>query len=330
MKIGFHAKLLLALLAIFGIVISIFIVYEPVRIKIYAWKLRSVDAATREDSIKTLMESGKRGADALIAYFKEQYPAAEVDERIKIVEIMCALGDEARAALKTMFKVRCRKEMVAIPAGEFMMGSESGDANKKPVHKVKLSGFFMDKYEVTNEKYFTYECLAGRVKDYKTWAEKHSCSYNLLCPVVDVSWDDAKEYADWLRMRLPTEAEWEYACRAGSTGEYCFGDNAEMLGEYAWYDEDKTHPVGEKKPNKWGLYDILGNVWEWCSDWYDETYYSKSPETNPTGPAIGTNRVLRSSGWGNTARYRSADRGFNSPTLRFLELGFRLCRSSGP
>ena len=113
-------------------------------------------------------------------------------------------------------------------------------------------------------------------------------------PVVNVSWNDALAFCRWLSKkegkicRLPTEAEWEYACRAGSTTRYCFGDDASDLGEYAWYganSDRKTHPVGTKKPNAWGLYDMHGNAWEWCADGYDAEYYEKSPTDDPTGPA---------------------------------------------
>jgi formylglycine-generating enzyme required for sulfatase activity len=336
MKIDFHIKLLIALLVIFGVVISIFIVYEPVRVRILAWKLESSDKSVREDAISELLKSGERGNRVLIEYFKNRYSVAEaeVDERIKIVETMCGMEDEARTALKVMFFMRCKKEMVAIPAGEFMMGSENGTNDEKPVHKVKLSGFAMDKYEVTNEKYFMYECFSGRVKDYKTWAGGNEYRENPLFPVVYVSWKDAKRYADWMRMRIPTEAQWEYACRAGATTEYSFGDNAELLDEYAWYDSNsgnKTHPVGEKKPNKWGLYDMHGNVWEWCWDWYDETYYSNSPSDNPQGPDSGTQRVLRGGGGGDNAYFcRAADRYRYNPVNWLNNLGFRVCVSAGP
>ena len=139
-------------------------------------------------------------------------------------------------------------------------------------------------------------------------------------PVEKVSWDDAVEFCKKLSAkegqtyRLPTEAEWEYACRAGSKTRYCFGDDESLLGEYAWFGEQRseggTHPVGEKKPNAWGLYDMHGNVWEWCQDWYDEDYYAKSPKDDPTGPATGSYRVDRGGGWSSLAwSCRSSYRG---------------------
>ena len=123
-------------------------------------------------------------------------------------------------------------------------------------------------------------------------------------PVVNVSWNDAAAFCQWLsrkegkEYRLPTEAQWEYACRAGSTTRYSFGDDATSLGEYAWYagnSGSKTHPVGEKKPNAWGLYDMHGNVWEWCADWFAADYYAKSPTNDPVGPDSGASRVVA---WG--------------------------------
>ena len=151
-----------------------------------------------------------------------------------------------------------------------------------------------------------------------------------LHPVVYVSWEDAKAYADWLGMRLPTEAEWEYACRAGSEAEYYFGDNESKVAEYAWYHANSggnAHPVGEKKPNAWRLYDMHGNVWEWCQDWYDA--YASSPAADPKGPSSGGSRVLRGGSWFYYAGLcRSAYRGGRWPSYRDDNTGFRLSRSS--
>jgi formylglycine-generating enzyme required for sulfatase activity len=150
--------------------------------------------------------------------------------------------------------------------------------------------------------------------------------------VENVSWNDAQEFIKRLNgkegktYRLPTEAEWEYACCAGSTSRYCFGDDIGKLSEYAWYDKNsggRTHPVGTKKPNDWGLYDMHGNVWEWCEDWYSD--YSSGKVTNPVGPESGSGRVYRGGGWDDYARgCRSASRDGDVPADRNDGIGFRL------
>ena len=160
-------------------------------------------------------------------------------------------------------------------------------------------------------------------------------------PVVNVSWNDATAFCEWLSeqsgeagrvYRLPTEAEWEYACRAGTTTRYYFGDDAGDLGEYAWYrgnSGNRAHRVGQKRPNAWELYDLHGNVWEWCSDWYSTDYYANSPLEDPTGPESGWERVCRGGSWFGTAgSCRSAFRGRDTPGGRAFSLGFRLAFSS--
>jgi formylglycine-generating enzyme required for sulfatase activity len=156
-------------------------------------------------------------------------------------------------------------------------------------------------------------------------------------PVVNVTWNDAVAFCEWLSRkegktyRLPTEAEWEYACRAGSTTKWCFGDTESQLGDYAWFrsnSENVTHPVGGKRPNAWGLQDMHGNVWEWCADWYENDYYGSSPPDDPNGPSSGTYRVLRRGSWGDNARYaRSSGRDRSHPDDRDLNLGFRAART---
>jgi formylglycine-generating enzyme required for sulfatase activity len=153
--------------------------------------------------------------------------------------------------------------------------------------------------------------------------------------VESVSWDDAVEFCkrlsakEGLIYRLPTEAEWEYACRVGSTTRYCFGDDRRQLVEYAWFEGNsggKTHPVGQKKPNAWGLYDMYGNVWEWCQDWYDA--YPSGMVTDPQGPSSGSGRVYRGGSWDYVASLcRSAFRFANESTLRTYDGGFRLALS---
>ncbi|MFH2069617.1 MAG: formylglycine-generating enzyme family protein [Elusimicrobiota bacterium] len=188
--------------------------------------------------------------------------------------------------------------MVLIPAGEFTMGSESGESDEKPPHKVYLDAYYIDKYEVTFEQYDKFCEATGRKKpSHSGWGRGNR-------PVIDVNWNDAMAYAKWAEKRLPTEAEWEKAARAGSNTKYCFGDGESELGNYAWYDKNsggKTHPVGSKKPNQYGIYDMHGNVWEWCADWYDKNYYSvvagTVPAKNPKGPDSGEYRVLRGGSW---------------------------------
>jgi formylglycine-generating enzyme required for sulfatase activity len=151
--------------------------------------------------------------------------------------------------------------------------------------------------------------------------------------VEQVSWEDAQEFITKLnerigenRYRLPTEAEWEYACRSGSSGTYCFGDDESLLGGYAWYysnSDSKTHPVGERKPNAWGLYDMHGNVWEWCQDWYED--YSQGSVIDPVGPSSGTIRVYRGGGWFDVAGdCQSANRNWYDPGYRRTFIGLRL------
>ena len=160
-------------------------------------------------------------------------------------------------------------------------------------------------------------------------------------PVEQVSWEDATEFCRKLsalaeerragrEYRLPTEAEWEYACRAGSTTQYCFGDDESKLGEYGLFDKNsgsETHPVGQKKANAWGLFDMHGNVWEWCSDWKEEGYGSKAV-SDPQGPSGGSRRVFRGGSWYYTAwNCRSAFRFGVDPSCRYDSLGFRLALS---
>lgn len=190
------------------------------------------------------------------------------------------------------------EEMVLIPAGEFIMGSDSGEPDEKPAHKVYLDAYYIDKYEVTFEQYDKFCEATGRARpDDSGWGRGKM-------PAINILWEEATAYAKWAGKRLPTEAEWEKAARAGSNTKYCFGDNESELGEYAWYDNNsggKTHPVGTKKPNKWGLYDMHGNVWEWCSDYYSIGYQTNASNKNPQGPDTGQLRVLRGGSWANTA-----------------------------
>jgi formylglycine-generating enzyme required for sulfatase activity len=234
---------------------------------------------------------------------------------------------ESFAAEKT-YSNSIGMEFILIPAGSFIMGAdqnfEEADDDETPQHQVKISQpFYLGKYEVTQAQWTAV--MGNNPSRFKGRSN----------PVEQVSWDDAQRFIEQLnareghnRYRLPTEAEWEYAARAGTTGAYSFGDDGH-LGRYGWHGEDwdsgSTHPAGQKQPNTWGLYDMHGNVWEWVRDWYSEEYYHRSPSTDPAGPWSGSYRVLRGGAWYCKARdCRSAYRGAFAPGNRFDYLGFRL------
>jgi formylglycine-generating enzyme required for sulfatase activity len=204
--------------------------------------------------------------------------------------------------------------MVNLPAGEFLMGSPDSDPDarsyEKPPHQVNVNSFAIGKYPVTQAQ---YQAVMGT----------NPCHFsnNPQNPVENVSWDDAQAFCKKLSRitgktyRLPTEAEWEYACRAGTTTRFYFGDDANQLGDYAWYDgnsQQTIHPVGQKKPNAWGLHDMIGNVWEWCEDDWHSTYENAPKD----GSAWITNyqranpfKIVRGGSWETLSRYcRSANR----------------------
>jgi formylglycine-generating enzyme required for sulfatase activity len=235
-------------------------------------------------------------------------------------------------------------EFIEISSGSFLMGADddvSGAlASEKPQHKVTISSsFYIARYEVTQAEW-------ENVMGYNPYELDKSNSYYNLPGMAEritypdhpatVSWEDAQEFIQQLnakeghnRYRLPTEGEWEYACRAGTATAYSFGDDSRRLGEYAWYGENfaagGTHPVGKKKPNPWGLYDMHGNVWEWVQDYYSDTYYAISPILDPQGPESGTNHVVRGGSWHETATsWRSTSRKPYSADYRGISIGFRL------
>jgi formylglycine-generating enzyme required for sulfatase activity len=196
--------------------------------------------------------------------------------------------------------------MVLVPGGTFIMGDARGARDEKPPHQVTVRSFYIDKYEVTQEEYQrVMRANPSRWKGAKN-------------PVDQVRWSDAVRYCNarsrleglqpcydlktWRcnfaanGYRLPTEAEWEYACRAGSRTRYCFGDDPRQLKLYAWMKENsggRSRPVGGKLPNRWGLYDLHGNVAEWCNDFYSARYYAASPAKDPPGPPTGEAKVVR-------------------------------------
>ena len=220
-------------------------------------------------------------------------------------------------------------EFVLLAPGTFEMGSpsdEPGRDDDETLHRVTLSQpLYLGKYEVTQDQ---WEAVMG-----DNPSNFSSCGG--ACPVEGVSWEDAQGFIAELNRRegvsvyrLPTEAEWEYAARAGTQAAYHFGDAANRL-EYGWYDENsrnRTHPVGQKQPNGWGLFDMHGNVWEWVHDWYGD--YPGGAVTDPRGPETGVGRIRRGGAWSSGARYcRAANRHGFAPVNRYNGLGFRLART---
>jgi formylglycine-generating enzyme required for sulfatase activity len=211
-------------------------------------------------------------------------------------------------------------EFVRIPAGSFMMGSPESDPEardfERPQHEVTISQpFYIGRYEVTQEQ---WEAVMGSnpytLDRSNPFYSLPSMAERITRPdhPATVSWNDAQAFITRLnereggnRYRLPTEAEWEYAARAGTTTAYSFGDDEGELGRYAWYGENfnsgGTHPVGQKEPNPWGLHDIHSNAWEWVQDWFDPNYCASSPSVDPTGPAQGAERIVRGGSWHATA-----------------------------
>jgi formylglycine-generating enzyme required for sulfatase activity len=208
--------------------------------------------------------------------------------------------------------------MVHLPGGTFWMGCSPGDSecdsDENPRHQVTLRPFWMDVTLVTQAE---YQRAMGNNPSYFS-----GCAD---CPVEQVSWNDANNYCSRVGKRLPTEAEYEYAARGGIDSAR-YGD----LDAIAWYSANsggRTHPVGQKQPNAYGLYDMLGNAWEWCADWYDKNYYQSSPSNNPQGPSSGSSRVLRGDGWlGPPRNGRASIRGRGVPVARSNGLGVRCVR----
>ena len=250
--------------------------------------------------------------------------------RILLTLVFCAVMDAAEPG------------MVFIPGGEFSRGRtyDWPDTRLKwypnpakddlPVRRIYVNAFHLDRAEVTNERYAEFLKASARAAPYH-WGKRGVPSGQEKRPVVNVSWDDAAAFCAWEGKRLPTEAEWERACRGIAEGRmYSWGDDA-PTPQRARYDADSAAPVCGAAPNYFGLCDMIGNVWEWVADWYDRNYYETAPDRNPPGPAQGLYRVLRGGSWFDqpplflTCSYRSwARQAERSPTV-----GFRCAKDFG-
>ena len=263
------------------------------------------------------------------------------------------LPNDARAMTQALKECRFRvtERIVSLPGGTsmeflwiepgtFMMGSSDLDEmafdREKPQHRVTINqGFYLGKYEVTQKQ---WQAVMGT----QPWAGMDYVQPNPNHPAVYISWNNVQAFICKLNQaegrevyRLPMEAEWEYACRGGTTTRWSFGDDESQLGEYAWYEDNAwnvglkyAQPVGTKRPNPWGLFDMHGNCWEWVQDWYGN--YSSGSQVDPTGSASGFSRVIRGGGFSYDVRFmRSALRYRRTPGARHHSVGFRLS-STGP
>lgn len=271
-----------------------------------------------------------------------EMPAPPVPESCcgKRIAAIVVLAVAAAVLLPFARRAVRRVRMADVPAGEFEMGSAPGvgEDDEHPRHKVWVDAFLIDRREVTVAQYRKFCDATGREMPPAPewgWNDRH--------PVVNVTWDDAAAYAAWAGKRLPTEAEWEKACRAGSGTLFSWGDRGDDARAWAntadqslrektpdtpevgWNDRYPfTAPVGTFRPNGYGLYDMHGNVWEWCADRYGENAYSRSDDRNPAGPSEGSDRVVRGGCWFTAADgCRSANRNGLNPSSRFNLVGFR-------
>jgi formylglycine-generating enzyme required for sulfatase activity len=273
------------------------------------------------------------GLVALQKYQQEQQVQRELKQLIQMLALQNM--EASRLKLPVEFTNPLGMAFRLIPAGTFLMGSPPGVGNsdEQPQHQVTLSrAFYLGQTTVTQ----------GHWQQLMGTAPWRGQAYVLEGPEIAatyVEWNDAVKFCERISeregrvYRLPTEAEWEYACRAGTTTAYSFGDEEGQLGRHEWYDgnadsvgEQYAHAVGKKKQNFFGLYDMHGNVWEWVQDWYDEEYYAKSPRVDPTGPGSGSSHALRGGSWDNASLcVRSGFRGAYSPDVRYFSVGLRLC-----
>jgi formylglycine-generating enzyme required for sulfatase activity len=272
------------------------------------------------------------------------------------------LAEVERVQTYVQFKVEAKEnkgniEYVAVNGGTFQMGSNNGGSDEKPIHIVTLSSFKISKYEITHTQFITFlndigcnsngtfnDSEFGNVEYIDMDASDCAIDYNsgkfvfggssrvptAACPVIVITWYGANAFAKWAGGYLPTEAQWEFAARGGSAGSPTTYSGSNNIRNVAWYSSNsgrKTHPVGQKQANELGIYDMSGNVWEWCADWYSKRY-QRGSVTNPSGPSSGASRVNRGGSWyyGATG-CRVANRNHDYPYSSYINIGFRVARN---
>lgn len=282
------------------------------------YKLTLISTANSLDQIRQIYEVNSVNTEDLLEIDLQSL----IDERVSAEE----QKNTRMLALKNITNM-LETYMVYVEGGNFNMGGNS-ESEGKPIHNVNLSSFKISKYEVTQAQ---WEGIMGT-------GSSTECP---TCPVSGVNWYDTQEFIQKLNTqtgkhyRLPTEAEWEYAARGGNKGNNmtAFFSGSLNLPSVGWFydnSDKQTHPVGLKHPNTLGLYDMSGNVWEWCSDWYDGDYYKNSPSKNPSGPNSGTGRVVRGGSWANDSKLcLVAARALNAPEERYSNFGLRLVLDIG-
>ena len=290
-------------------------------------KLRAERDRQRSEEVRKAKEETERKAKA-----EEERKRQEEVKRAKEEAEKKRAEEQKKREIPKTYTNSLGMEFVLVEAGEFMMGAVPQDKKayvyEEPQHKVRITEpFYIGKFPVTQEE---WEKVMGNNPSYFQKAGKKA-------PVETVSWNDCQEFIKKLgkkegkTYRLPTEAEWEYAARGGGAAGsyvYTYGDDAGKLGDYAWYDDNSsgtTHPVGQKKPNSIGLYDMMGNVWEWCEDCFDEDFYKNSPSADPKGVENDEYRSIRGGSWYYFARNsRLSYRNNYDPDNRNFSFGVRL------
>jgi formylglycine-generating enzyme required for sulfatase activity len=301
---------------------------------------RAAEQSARASARHTKALFGVLAAMLIIWWWQQDWLKAQYQWRVVMKPAVLTPEQERTLAPKSEFR-ECAHgcpTMVVVPAGSFTMGSPESDKaydNERPQHEVRLAKpFAIGKFDVTFGEWDA--CVEAGACRWVGWAGDR--------PVTDVSWQDAKLYAAWLSRvtgkayRLLTEAEWEYAARAGSKTRYFFGDDEAELGQYAWYEGNSGEhtqpiapPVGKKKPNAFGLYDMHGNVWQWVEDCYHESYEGAPSDGSAWATGDCRRRVLRGGAWINApGALRAATRFRFEPAFRGIDIGFRLGRTMTP